>query len=153
MLNPPETQGKPHKMRIRVKYIHWIHLNSRLITRYILCNVVCCRIMSEVQQRLDQEAREKEAAEREPKRWKETVEEIWQEWLPNFRGEVYTGDGDFLFDAAEGRYLFQDDVASEGEDDLMAGEDEEEEKEREEEREQEGREEDDEFSVIPDEGT
>ena len=103
-----------------------------------------CRIMSKVQQRLDEEAREKEAAEREPKHWREVVEDIWEEYLPHFRGAVYTGDGDFLFDAAEGRYLFQRGNLSEGEDDLMEGGDEEEEEEGE-------REDEDEFVEIPEE--
>ena len=95
--------------------------------------------MSEVQQRVVQE-REKEA-ERGPQQWREVVEDIWQpDHLPHFRGAVYTGDGDFLFDAAQGRYLFQNEVPSEGEDDLMAGGDEEEEEDGEREGEQDRRE-------------
>ena len=108
--------------------------------------------MSEVQQRLDQEAKEKEAAEREPNHWKEVVEDIWEEFLPHFRGAMYTGDGLFLYDAAEGYYLYQKEEGSEEEDDLMEGGDEEEEEGQEREKEQEEREEDDEFGVIPDGG-
>ena len=95
--------------------------------------------MSVVQQKMDQEAEEKEAAEGEPQQWKEVVEDIWKEYLPHFRGAVYTGEGDFLFDAATGQYGFQYERESEGEDDLMGGGDEEEAKE------------DDEFSVVPEE--
>ena len=57
------------------------------------------------------------------------VEDIWKEYLPHFRGVVYTGEGDFLFDAAMGQYGFQYKCESEGEDDLMGGGDEEEVKE------------------------
>ena len=98
---------------------------------------VLCRIVSDVQHRLDQEAEEKEAAEREPQQqWKEVVEDIWKEYLPHFRGAMYTGEGDFLFDAATGHYGFQEyDSDGEGEDDLM------------EEEEQRG--EDDEFAEVP----
>lgn len=92
--------------------------------------------MSEVQHRMDQEAEEREAAEREPQQWKEVVENIWKEHLPHFRGDVYTGDGCFLFDAATGHYGFQFESGSEGEDDLMGGDEEE-------------KENDDEFLVVP----
>ena len=95
--------------------------------------------MSVVQHKMDQEAEEKEAAEREPQQWKEVVEDIWREHLPHFRGAVYTGEGDFLFDAATGQYGFQYEGESEGEDDLMGGGDEEEAKE------------DEEFVVVPEE--
>ena len=81
--------------------------------------------MSEVQQRLDQ-GTTKEATKSEPERWNEVVEEIWEKWLPHFRGAVFTGDGDFLFDVATGRYLFQNYYQSEGEDDLIASDKEEE---------------------------
>ena len=94
--------------------------------------------MSEVQHRLDQEAEEKEAAEREPTQWKEVVDDIWKEYLPHFRGAVYTGESDFLFDAATGHYGFQQyDSGSDEEDDLMGGADEG------------GEEEEDEFVVVP----
>ena len=110
---------------------------------------VVCRIMSKVQERLLQEAREKEAAEREPQQWKEVVEDIWDpDHLPHFRGAVYTGDGDFLFDADKGCYLFQNYSESEGEDDLMGDGDEEELNEQNKEVE-EDREDDDEFVEIP----
>ena len=110
-------------------------------------SLVDSRIMNEVQQKLNQEAREKAAEEREPKHWKELVDDIWEELLPHFRGEVYTGDGAFLFDAAEGRYLFQDEenMSEEGEDDLLRGvEDMEEEEEKED---------DDEFAEVAEEGS
>lgn len=110
--------------------------------------VLCVyRIMSEVQQKLDQEAKEKAAEEREPRHWKEVVDDIWAEHLPHFRGEVYTGDGAFLFDAAEGRYLFQDEenMSEEGEDDLLRGVEEEEKKE--------SSDDDDEFVEVREEGS
>ena len=102
--------------------------------------------MREVQQRLDEETREKEAAEREPNIWNEVVVDIWEKWLPHIS---YTGDSEFLYDAAEGRYLFQEDYESEGEGDLMASGDEEEDIGRE--REQNMNEENG-SSVISDEG-
>ena len=116
--------------------------------------------MGDVRQRLDQEEREKEAAQREPNLWKEVVEDIWEECLPHFRGAVYTGDGLLLYDAGEGYYLFQKEDGNEEDDDLMGGrEEEEEEREEREEREKEEREkereeegEEDEFSVISEEG-
>ena len=93
--------------------------------------------MSEVQHKMDQEVVEQEAAEKEPQQWKEVVVDIWRKHLPHFRGDVYVGDGDYMFDAATGEYGFQHDSGSEGEDDLM-GEDKDEEKES-----------DGEFSVVP----
>ena len=90
-----------------------------------------------MQHKMDQEAVEEEAAEREPQQWKEVVEDIWREHLPHFRYNMGVGDGYFMFDAATGQYGFQNDIGSEGEDDLM-GEDEEEVKEG-----------DSEFSVVP----
>ena len=95
--------------------------------------------MSVVQHKLHQEAEEKEAAEGEPQQWKEVVGDIWKEYLPNFRGAVYTGEGDFLYDTATNKYGFQNECQSEGEDGLMEGGDEEEEKD------------DGEFSVVPEE--
>ena len=98
-----------------------------------------CRIMSIVQHKMDQEE-EEEAAGREPQQWKEVVEDIWREHLPHFRGAVYTGEGDFLFDASTGQYGFQyDECASDGEDDLLGGGVEEEVRE------------DEEFAVVPEE--
>ena len=87
--------------------------------------------MNVVQHKMDQEVEEK-AAERKPQQWKEVVEDIWNEHLPHFRGALCTGEGHFLFDAVTGRYGFQYECESEGEDDLMGGEDEEEDKEDEE---------------------
>ena len=92
-----------------------------------------------VQHKVDQEAEEKEAAEGEPQQWKEVVEDIWSERLPHFRGELYLGEGDFLFDPDTGHYGFQYEYESDGEDDLMGGEEEGE------------REDDGEFVEVPEE--
>lgn len=81
--------------------------------------------MSEVRQKMDQEAVEKKAAEKDKQQWNEVVEDIWRKHLPHFRAAVNVGYGDFIFDAATGRYGFQYESSSEGEDDLM-GKDEEE---------------------------
>ena len=81
--------------------------------------------MSEVQHKMDQEAVEQEAAEKESQQWKEVVEDIWREHLPHFRADFYNGDRVFMFDATTEQYGFQYDSGSEGEDNLM-GEDEEE---------------------------
>ena len=87
--------------------------------------------MSDVQERLDQDAKEKQAAKTEPKQWNEVVEDIWEKCLPHF-GLAETSDFDFLYDAAKGRYLFQNDDLSDEENDLIAGGDDEEEEEMEE---------------------
>lgn len=80
--------------------------------------------MSEVRQMMDQEAVGKRAAEKDEQHWNEVVvEDIWRKELPQFRAAMNVGYGEFIFDAATGRYGFQYD--SEGEDDLM-GKDEEE---------------------------
>lgn len=80
--------------------------------------------MSEVRQKMDQEAVEKKAAEKDEQQWNEVVEEdIWRKQLPHFRVAVNVGYGDFIFDAATGRYGFE--YESEGEDDLMEKDEEE----------------------------
>ena len=75
--------------------------------------------MAEVQHRMEQED-EEQAGEEQQAQWREVVEDIWTQHLPHFRGDVYMGEGDFVYDAATGHYGFQYESGSEA-DDLMEG--------------------------------
>ena len=74
-------------------------------------------MLREVQRRVDQQGEENGATERDSEQWDDTVEDIWEKYLSNFRGIQYTGDGLFLYDVAKCRYQYE--IESDSEEDLI----------------------------------